>query len=238
MGIFRRLADVIKSNLNDLIDKAEDPEKMLEQMIREMDTSYRTAKVEVAKAIADEKKIQQQYQRNLEQAQMWEKKAMFAVQKSDDDLARQALKRKKSYDEIAHGFKSQLDEQSKMTELLKDNLHTLEAKIEEAKRKKNLLIARAKRAEAQKTIHNAVSNITQTGAFDALARIEAKVQEIEIETAATMELTDTGLESQFAQLEASSDVDDELEALKAKLLGTGSGAGQEPKQIAEKTEES
>jgi phage shock protein A len=236
MGIFRRLADVIKSNLNDLIDKAEDPEKMLEQMIREMDASYRTAKVEVAKAIADEKKIQQQYQRNLEQAQMWEKKAMFAVQKSDDDLARQALKRKKSYDEIAQGFKGQLDEQSKMTELLKDNLHTLEAKIEEAKRKKNLLIARAKRAEAQKTIHNAVSNISQTGAFDALARIEAKVQEIEIETAATMELTDTGLESQFAQLEASTDVDDELEALKAKLLGTGTAP--EPKQIAEKTEES
>jgi phage shock protein A len=235
MGIFRRLADVIKSNLNDLIDKAEDPEKMLEQMIREMDSSYRTAKVEVAKAIADEKKIQQQYQRNLEQAQMWEKKAMFAVQKGDDDLARQALKRKKSYDEIAHGFKAQLDEQSKMTELLKDQLHTLEAKIEEAKRKKNLLIARAKRAEAQKTIHNAVSNISQTGAFDALARIEAKVQEIEIETAATMELTDTGLESQFAQLEASTDVDDELEALKAKLLGTGQA--QEPKQIAEKAEE-
>jgi phage shock protein A len=164
---------------------------------------------------------------------MWEKKAMYAVQKSDDDLARQALKRKKSYDEVANGFKSQLDEQGRMTQLLKDNLHTLEAKIEEAKRKKNLLIARAKRAEAQKTIQNAVSNISQTGAFDALARIEAKVQEIEIENAATQELTDTGLESQFAQLEAGADIDDELEALKMKMLGPAGGAG-EPKQIAEK----
>jgi phage shock protein A len=235
MGIFRRLADVIKSNLNDLIDKAEDPEKMLEQMIREMDASYRTAKVEVAKAIADEKKIQQQYARNAEQAAMWEKKAMFAIQKGDDDLARQALKRKKSYDEIAHGFKAQLEDQSKMTDLLKDNLHGLEAKIEEAKRKKNLLIARAKRAEAQKTIHNAVSNINQTGAFDALARIEAKVQEIEIEQAAASELTDTGLESQFAALEVGSDIDDELESLKAKLLGTGTSS--EPKLLKESPDE-
>jgi phage shock protein A len=235
MGIFRRLADVIKSNLNDLIDKAEDPEKMLEQMIREMDASYRTAKVEVAKAIADEKKIQQQYARNAEQAAMWEKKAMFAIQKGDDDLARQALKRKKSYDEIAHGFKAQLEDQSKMTDLLKDNLHGLEAKIEEAKRKKNLLIARAKRAEAQKTIHNAVSNINQTGAFDALARIEAKVQEIEIEQAAASELTDTGLESQFAALEVGSDIDDELESLKAKLLGTGTSS--EPKLLKESQDE-
>ena len=233
MGIFRRMADVIKSNLNDLIDKAEDPEKMLEQTIREMETSYRTAKVEVAKAIADEKKIQQQYQRNSEQAQIWEKKAMFAVQKNDDDLARQALKRRKSYDEVARGFKSQWEEQKKMTDVLKDSLHSLEAKIEEAKRKKNLLIARAKRAEAQKTIQNAVSNISQTGAFDALSRIEARVEEMEIENMASSDMNDTGLEARFAELEAGADIDDELDALKAKMLGPGTGSGEAPKQLTE-----
>ncbi len=233
MGIFRRMTDIIKSNLNDLIDKAEDPEKTLEQAIREMETSFRTAKVEVARAIADEKKVQQQFARNLEQSQKWEKKAIFAVQKGDDDLARQALKRKKSYEEVARGFKAQWEEHRKMTSVLKDNLHTLEAKIEEAKRKKNLLVARAKRAEAQKTIQNAVSNIQQTGAFDALARVEAKVEEMEIETAAASELADTGIESRFAELEATADIDDELAAMKAKLLGTGTSDGELPKQLTE-----
>lgn len=217
MSIFRRIADVFKSNVNDMIDKAEDPQKMLDQMIREMETNFRDAKVQVAKAIADEKKLQMQLDTNKKEAIDWEKKAVSAVQQGRDDLAKEALKRKGSAQELALGFETQWVEQKKVTEQLKTNLKGLESKIDEAKRKKNLLVARAKRAEAQKTINNAMSKMTDNGAFATFARMEEKVMTIEANTSAALELESDTLEDQFKALEAGSGVDDELAALKKQI---------------------
>lgn len=224
MGIFKRISDVFKSNVNDMIDKAEDPQKMLDQMVRDMQSNFREAKVQVAKAIADEKKLYVQYEQNKKQASEWEKKAIMAVEQGRDDLAKEALKRKNSYVELTTGFETQWQEQKKVSDQLKTNLRSLENKIDEAKRKKNLLIARAKRAEAQKTIHGAMSKMSDNGAFATFARMEDKVMEIEAHTSASLELDTDTIEDQFQALEAGSGVDDELAALK--------------RQIAEKSESS
>jgi predicted RNase H-like HicB family nuclease len=150
--------DFSKSDAGEFVDKSEDPEEMLEQRIRELDQSYRIAEVEVGQVIADEKKIRREYQRNLEQAVLWEEKARLAAQKGDDELARRALERKESHAEIAHELKSELDEQVKMSELLQDDLRTLETTVQEVKRKMNLLLARTREAKARKVIRDAVSD--------------------------------------------------------------------------------
>jgi len=148
MGIFDRFSTLLRSNINDLISRAENPEKMLNQLITDMRSQLAKAKQEVAGAIADEKKLESDALAMKKQAEEWERRAMLAVQEGRDDLAKQALTR---YNENLQGAQ-QLQEtwvKSKQeTEALKLSLRQLNDKIEEAKRKKNILIARARRAEA------------------------------------------------------------------------------------------
>ncbi len=217
MGIFGRMSDIFKANINELIDKAEDPAKLMDQMIREMHENLREAKIEVAKAIADEKKLHHQLKRNDMQAQNWESKAMLALKKGDERLAKEALKQKKTYDGLSNSIRPQWEQQESMSSKLKDNLRALESKIDEARRKKDILIARQKRAEAQKRIHEVMTGLNDRSAFATFDRMEQKVMEIEAQADAAVELEVESLDDQFKALEAGSDVDDELAALKAKL---------------------
>jgi phage shock protein A len=221
MGIMDRMATVIKSNLNHLINKAEDPEKMLDQILIEMRQQLVEAKREVAVAIADEKRLAAQLEAELEQVREWERRATMAVQKGEDDLAREALRRKADHEQIAIGYKKQWDAQQASTENLKNALRALSQKIEEAGRKKNLLVARQKRAEAQKHIHEVMTGLTDTSAFESFDRMTAKVEQIEAQADAAVELSqelsgDT-MEQRFRALESSTDVEQELHALKAKV---------------------
>lgn len=221
MGLLDRVATVIKSNLNYLINKAENPEKMLDQILLQMREQLVEAKREVAVAIADEKRLGAQLEAELEQVREWERRAMLAVQKNDDELAREALRRKADHEKIAIGYKQQWDAQKASTENLKNALRALSQKIEEAARKKNLLIARQKRAEAQKHIHEVMTGLSDTSAFEAFDRMATKVEQIEAQASASVEITqelsgDT-LEQRFRALEGSSDVDQELLALKARM---------------------
>jgi phage shock protein A len=221
MGILDRMATVIKSNLNNLINKAEDPEKMLDQILIEMRQQLMEARREVAVAIADEKRLGVQLEAELEQVQEWERRATMAVQKGEDDLAREALRRKADHEQIAIGYKKQWDAQKASTENLKNALRALSQKIEEASRKKNLLIARQKRAEAQKHIHEVMPGLTDTSAFESFDRMASKVEQIEAQADAAVEISqdlsgDT-MEQRFRALESSSDVEQELHALKAKV---------------------
>ncbi len=134
MGIFSRLGTLIKSNINDLITKAEDPEKMLTQVLLEMQQQLVEAKKAVAVAIADEKKLQKQYVSETDKAKEWERKAMIAVRAGDDNLARQALGRKQEHENISTQFQQQWIQQKQAVEKLKDALRLLNNKIEEAKR--------------------------------------------------------------------------------------------------------
>jgi phage shock protein A len=221
MGIMDRMATVIKSNLNHLINKAEDPEKMLDQILIQLRQQLVEAKREVAVAIADEKRLAAQLEAELEQVREWERRATMAVQKGEDDLAREALRRKADHEQIAIGYKKQWDAQQASTENLKNALRALSQKIEEAGRKKNLLVARQKRAEAQKHIHEVMTGLTDTSAFESFDRMTAKVEQIEAQADAAVELSqelsgDT-MEQRFRALESSTDVEQELHALKAKV---------------------
>jgi len=221
MGIMDRVATVIKSNLNNLINKAEDPEKMLDQILIEMRQQLLEAKREVAVAIADEKRLAAQLEAELEQVREWKRRATMAVQKGEDDLAREALRRKSDHEQIAIGYKTQWDAQKSSTENLKNALRGLSQKIEEAGRKKNLLIARQKRAEAQKHIHEVMTGLTDTSAFESFDRMASKVEYIEAQANAAVEISqelsgDT-MEQRFRALESSTDVEQELHALKAKV---------------------
>ena len=222
MGIFKRLSDVLKANINDLISKAENPEKMLNQIMIEMNEQLIESKKSVASAIADEKRLERQMQEHLAQAKEWENKAMLAVKAGKDDLAKEALMRKAEYTNLAVQYKEQWEAQHAAVEKLKSALRQLQGKIEEAQRKKNLLIARAKRAEAQKQIQKTMGNLSDTGAFEVFDRMAAKVDKIEAEADAMAELedftADGDLEKKFKELEAgSSSADAMLAELKAKM---------------------
>ncbi len=217
MGLFSRMSDIFKANINELIDRAEDPAKLMDQMVREMQENLREAKIQVAKAIADEKKLHHQLKQNEVQSKNWESKAMLALKKGDERLAKEALKQKKTYDNLSGSVRGQWEEQNTLSSKLKDNLRALESKIDEARRKKEILIARQKRAEAQKKIHEVMTGLNDNSAFATFDRMEQRVMEIEAQADAAVELEVDSLDDQFKALESSSEVDDELAALKAKL---------------------
>jgi len=232
MGIFDRLKTVVSSNINDLINKAENPEKMLNQLLIDMNEQMIESKKAVAMAIADEKKLERESLENKTQAAEWEKKAMLAVRAGRDDLAKEALVRKQEYETYYGQLSTQWQAQKASVEKLKDSLRQLQNKIDEASRKKNILIARAKRAEAQDKINQTMSSLSgNKSAFDTFDRMSKKVDELEARTEAHKELEDATsgatLEKQFAQLESSgAGADLLLEELKAKMLTDSAGTGQ------------
>lgn len=221
MAILDRITMVIRSNLNALINQAEDPEKMLDQILIDMRQQLQEAKREVAVAIADEKRLAAQVEAGLDQVREWDRRAVLAVQRGEDDLAREALRRKAEQEQLAASYKTQWEAQKASTETLKNALRALSEKIEEAARKKNLLIARQKRAQAQKHIHEVMSGLSDTSAFEAFDRMAARVEQTEAQAAATVEmsqeLSGETTEQRFRALEASADVEQELMALKARV---------------------
>src|SRR5262245_3547116 len=231
MAILDRITLVIRSNLNSLINRAEDPEKMLDQILIDMRQQLAEAKREVAVAIADEKRLAAQMDAGLEQGQEWDRRAVLAVQRGEDELAREALRRKAEQQQLTAGLQSQWEAQKTSTENLKQALRALSEKIDEAARKKNLLIARQKRAQAQKHIHEVMTGLSDTSAFDTFDRMAARVDPVEAQAAATValsqDLSGETMEQRFKALEGSADVEQELQALKARAQRglPGSSAG-------------
>ena len=208
MGLFDRFKRVVKSNINEMISKAENPEKMLNQLIIDMNEQLFESKKSVASAIADEKKLERQLNQQLAQSKEWEDKARLALKSGKEDLAKEALLRKQEFDNLAEQYKQQWEAQHESVEKLKTALRQLQQKIEEAQRKKNLLIARSKRVDAQKRIQDTIGNISKTSAFEAFDRMTSKVEQLEAETDAMQEIEDMSnedsLEKQFKALESSS----------------------------------
>lgn len=237
MGIFDRLSTLMKSNINDLISRAENPEKMLNQLIVDMKGQLVKAKQQVASAIADEKKLEADALQLRKQSEDWERRAMLAVQEGRDDLAKLALMR---YNEALQGAQ-QLHEtwlsHKAETEKLKLSLRSLNDKIEEAKRKKNILVARAKRAEAQQRIQETLSGMGDKSAFESFERMTEKIEANERKALASAELQEEfsgdTLIRQFEQLEYKGAPDQQLLELKQKmgLLGAGAGGSAQAKQL-------
>jgi len=237
MGIFARLGTLIKSNINDLITRAENPEKVLNQVLLDMQQQLVEAKKAVAVAIADEKKLQKQHNVELDKAKEWERKAMVAVRAGDDNLARQALVRKQEHEDISNQFQQQWVAQKQAVDKLKDALRLLNQKIEEAKRKKNILIARKKRAEAQQQIAATMQGLGDNSAFDTFDRMADQINMLEAEAEAGAELagelSGNDLESKFLALEsgAGSSTDEDLNELKSRMGLLESGTTTDTPQL-------
>jgi len=222
VGIFDRFRRLISSNLNDMISKSEDPEKMLNQLIQEMNQQLIDSKKSVASAIADEKKLERQINEVRAQSADWERRAMSALRNNEEDLARQALERKQRLDGVAAELQEQWQAQHDAVEKLKEALRSLQTKIDEAQRKKNLLIARSKRAEAQRRMQKTIGGMKDTSAFEVFEKMTKQMEQLEAENEAVEELnrleqTDD-LEEQFRRLEGTTTTTDRLLAdLKTKM---------------------
>jgi phage shock protein A len=223
MGILERINTLIKANINELLDKAEDPEKMLNQLIRDMEEGYREAREQVINAMADQKRLEKKYLANLNLAKEWEHKAEVAVQSEDEDLARKALKRAQDYEELSNDLKLALDKQEDSVANLRVQLIALRAKIEEAKQKRGVLVARHRRLEAEEKIRESASGLKATDeAFAAFQRMEDRIELEEMRMEAVAELAELdeeaeAVEARLAQEEAELQIEERLAALKARL---------------------
>jgi phage shock protein A len=229
MGIFQKLSMLLRSNINDAIARAENPEKMLNQVLIDMREQLARAKQEVAVAIADERKLKAQLEDEQKLANDWEHRAVLAVREGRDDLAKQALLRQQEHAERAMSLGETWRRQAEETERLKDSLRQLNDKIEEAKRKKNLLVAKQKRAQAQKRIHETMAGLNDKSAFETFERMAEKIEESERRALAAAEVSESlsgdTLEQEFAKLKpATESVEFRLLELKQKMgMGLPSG---------------
>jgi len=222
MGIFGRMADIVKANINDLLDRAEDPEKMIKQMVLEMEEAVNKATLAVGSAIANEKSLERQYNKQLGQTNEWQAKAVQAVQAGRDDLARQALERKNTIGKNVADLERMLGEARTTSTQLRGQLDQLKSKLDEARMRQNTLIARSQAAKAKKQIAQSFAGIG-SDAFSKFDKLEQRVEKTEAEADAFAQLAgeNTSLDDQFRQLESGSAADDDLAALKAQL-GMGS----------------
>ncbi|MGI8508372.1 MAG: PspA/IM30 family protein [Gemmatimonadaceae bacterium] len=234
MGIFDRIARLFRANVNAAISLGEQPEKMLNQIIADMRTQLARAKQQVAGAIADEKRLEDQTMSELREAEEWERRAMLAVKEGRDELAKQALMRRNEH--VSRGQQLQMTWEAHKgeTERIKNSLRELNDNIEEANRKKTLLLARQRRAEAQKAISETMSSMSDKSAFDAFARMEEKIEQNERQIQASVqidqEFSGDALSHQFKQLESSAgDATADLQLLQLKqkmgVLPAGEAAG-------------
>jgi len=218
MGIFSRIADIFKSNVNDALDNAEDPEKMLKQMVLEMEESVNKATLAVAGAIANEKSLERRIEKTDKERQNWESKAVQALQAGREDLAKAALEKKsiadRNYSDLQPVFEQARTSSAKMRE----QLNALKNKLEEARSRQGTLIARSQAAKAQKQISQSFSGVG-SDAFGKFEKYETKIEKLESEAEAFEQLAgeNSDLDKQFKELTTNATVDSELLALKEKM---------------------
>ncbi|GAB5466123.1 MAG: PspA/IM30 family protein [Candidatus Kapaibacteriales bacterium] len=227
MGIFSRIADIFKSNVNDALDKAEDPEKMLRQMVLEMEQSVNKATLSVGQAIANERGLERKYEKSKKESEDWEAKARQALQQGREDLATRALEKKAIADKNLLDLGPILQQASTTTTKLRDQLNQLKSKLDEAKSRQSTLIARSQAAKAQKELSKHATG-TGSDSFSKFDRLEEKIEKTEAEADAFGELAgDSDLDSEFKKLNSSSAAD-EMERLKREM---GLLPGDEQKQL-------
>ncbi|MBW4471075.1 MAG: PspA/IM30 family protein [Stenomitos rutilans HA7619-LM2] len=224
MGLFDRIMRVIRANLNSLVSGAEDPEKILEQAVMDMQEELIQLRQAVAQAIATQKRTERQCSQAQTTADEWYRRAQLALQKGDEGLAREALTRRKSYQDTAEAMRSQIEQQSTIVTQLRQNMMKLESKISEAKTKKDLYIARARSAKASQQINDMMGRVGTGGAIAAFERMEEKVLQLEAQSEAVAELGTDDLEKRIAALGEADEVEAELAAMRNQMTGGPSAA--------------
>jgi phage shock protein A len=224
MGILDRMSRLIRANVSDMIDRAEDPEKMIDQILRDMESNIRTARSQVAAMIAQEKELEADLSETKQLAAEWGAKAKRAVDAGKDELAREALRRKRDNEENSRVYQEQHQTQLHTVDKLKSQLQQLESKYQATLSQRDSLIARQKRAVASRQVAEFTSvSLSPLDAGSELDRMERKIRATESEALAIGEMQDTSFDAQFAELDYDVEIEKELEALKS---GSGESAGQ------------
>ncbi|KAL2652083.1 hypothetical protein R1flu_020211 [Riccia fluitans] len=218
-NIFERIVRVVKSYANAVVSAAEDPEKLLDQTVNEMNEDLVKMRQASAQVLASQKQLENKYKAANQTADDWYRRAKLALEKGDESLAKEALKRRKDYEESAKALKNQLDQQKGVVDKLISNTRLLESKIQEAKSKKDTLKARAQSAKTAQKVNEMLGSVNTSSALAAFEKMEEKVNALEAEADALNQLSTDDLAGKFALLE-SNDVDDDLAALKRDMLGT------------------
>lgn len=214
MGILDRMSRLIRANVNDMIDRAEDPEKMLDQILRDMETNIRTARSQVAAMIAQEKELEADLNETQQLSQEWGAKAQRAVAAGKDDLAREALRRKRDNDENTRVYEQQFTSQQQTVAKLKAQLQQLESKYQSTMSQRDSLIARQRRAKATRQVAEYTSSLSPLDASSELDRMERKIRSNEAQAAALSELDSSSYDAQFHEIDYDVEIEKELEALK------------------------
>ncbi len=217
MSIIGRIRDLISANVNTALDKAEDPEKMANEYLRQLNDEYYAAKTSVAAAMADETKLQQKMIQHQGETDQWQSKAEAALRANDEELAKAALARKVQAQKLADQYRAQYEAQSEQVDQLQEALATLETRIGETKAKKELIIAKKNRAQTQETIQNTVRSMGGSSVMDKLDGLEDKVDDRLAKADAMAQLEGGSLEARFRDLEKDTEVDSELAELKRKM---------------------
>ncbi|XP_039066846.1 membrane-associated 30 kDa protein, chloroplastic-like [Hibiscus syriacus] len=219
MNLFDRFARVVKSYANSILSSVEDPEKILDQAVLEMNDDLVKMRQATAQVLASQKRLENKCNAAQQASEEWYRKAQLALQKGEEDLAREALKRRKSFADNANSLKAQLDQQKSVVDNLVSNTRLLESKIQEAKSKKDTLKARAQSARTATKVNEMVGDVNTGSALAAFEKMEEKVMAMESEAEALGQLTTDDLEGMFALLESTS-VDDDLAKMKRELSGS------------------
>ncbi len=217
MSIFGRIKDLMSANINAMLDKAEDPEKMANEYLRQLQNQLYEVKTNVASAMADETKLKQRLNRHQSEMDNWMSKATAALRAGDEELAKAALQRKNQEEKLAIQYEQQHKMQAEQVRLLQDGLVQLETRISETQAKRELIIAKKNRVQTQQAIQQTMRSVGRVTALDKLDQLEEKVDDQLAQAEAMATLEGDSLESRFQKLEQSSAVDSELEELKRKL---------------------
>jgi len=216
MALLERVSTLIRANLNDLVDRAEDPEKMIKQVILDMENQLLQVKTQVAISIADQHVLEKKLAENEENEKQWMRRAELALDKQDDALARSAVERSMSYKSMTASFRQQVEDQKVQVENLKTALLKLQQKLAEAQSKSDMLIAQHRRSRALGKATEAGANIGDNSHAAAFDRMKHKVQHTESTTQAQAELLADNVEDKFAAMEKADEIDRLLADLKSK----------------------
>lgn len=223
-GIWTRIKTIFKAKANSALSNMENPEEIINQTINDMQEEYRKAKAAVAQAIAGEKRMEEKLSSAKKEAEKWQEKAKLALQKGDEALAKEILTKYNQANTNAVEYEKEWRSQKTQVQHIKDQLRKLQKNIERARNRKDLIIAKSKRAEANKKIAETMSGIDTSSAFDAFERMENKVDDLSAEAKAAEEMneefgmsSDDKLETKLSELEIDSSVDDQLAKMKADL---------------------
>ncbi len=233
MGLIDRIQRVIRANVNSFMSSANDPEKQMEALVMEMQDNLLQLRQAVAQAIATQKRTERQSAQAQSTVEEWYRRAQMALQQGNELLTREALTKRRAYQEQLSTLSTQIEQQKTLVDKLKQDMRTLELKIAEVKTKKDMYIARARSAEASYKLQEMLSGVSSSNQLNAFERMEEKVSQLEAQTEAIALLDTDELQQRFASLESSNGIEAELAAMKGQLLTGIDHTQQHPSRLEE-----